>query len=300
LYDIYDLQDEKKNASTSWNANWRARFEVAREMNILHAQSQAYELLSSVWGVNAFPAMNVYTVFYENPDRKLGTYPTSAGIDWFTTMRKDVNAIYNEISSDCPLNQFMNVKRTLAQGFGSAPYNVTEYNAAHQFAYELRSPYHDAFICEFSKMTNCDMTIGDDDDESLYGKAHHDSRCAPDAFGHTCDPLEVMASPDWYTALYDNIHNPFNGEAFYTPYPPVFLANTAIVIYQALQDDPYAMYKVYNYEAGMQPYNIGSSLSLFWYWMGAPLACDWGKKIQQNSMEYCSKSMVSWDKSFPV
>jgi len=147
-------------------------------------------------------------------------------------------------------------------------------------------------------MNLCDLTIGDDDDESLFTKAHKDTRCAPDGYGQTCVPSEVMAYPDttdypndyvfngWYTIHPDWNFHLYNSEPFFTPYPPAFLANTAIILYQAIKDDPYKYENIYNPSIGSVSYDIGSSASIYWHWLSNPLACDTGRKYNETTVSH--------------
>jgi len=143
----------------------------------------------------------------------------------------------------------------------------------------LGAPYHDIFLCEVSKMTDvCDFNIGNDDDESLYGKAHHVTTCYPDIAGRTCNTDETMTSDYVYTVHYDYQQYPYNEHAFHTHYPAAFLANTVAVIQTALLQDPANFYDFWfpnQIELHPGSYNIGNSDSIVHYWLGMD-SCDCG------------------------
>jgi len=78
--------------------------------------------------------------------------------------------------------------------------------------------------------------------------------------------------------LPDRVFNEYNSEPFFTPFPPVFLANTAIILYQAIKDDPQRYEDIYQWGRGAVAYDIGAAASIYYYWLTAPQACDAGKK----------------------
>jgi len=238
--------------------------------------------LTRIWdgNTNAFSHFTS-TLYYNSPERKVGTFNKEASIDWFTTLRKDPAVVLADVDDVCPTEKWMLFHQTEAQGFGSAPYDVDAYNHAHEFAFVLGAPYHDIFLCEVSKMTDvCDFNIGNDDDESLYGKAHHVTTCYPDLAGRTCNTDETMTSDYVYTAHYDITVYSWNQRAFHTHYPPAFLANTVAVIQTALLQDPVNFYEfvvpnTYTSESSPTSYNIGNSDSIVHYWFGMD-SCDCG------------------------
>lgn len=247
-------------------------------MTVLHAQVMMFDVLQSTWdnNVQAF-AHYIYTYYYDNPDRKVGTFAREAAIDWFVTLRPSFGSLF-EISEDCPQQKLIALHNLPAQGFGSAPVDEDAYNKAHWWTHVLQSTYHDYFLYEVSKQTLGGFSLDDDDDESLFTKAHRDQTCRPQ-FGQTCEPFEVMAYSEQYSINpYANVRS-YYGEPFFTHYPPVFLANTAVVIFQAYKDDP-ANFDAF-FDSSIisgKEYSIGNSKSIFWHWMHSLPPCDFGKK----------------------
>jgi len=128
-------------------------------------------------------------------------------------------------------------------------------------------------VCDFNN-------IGNDDDESLFGKTHHVTTCYPDLAGRTCGTEEVMASDYVYTTHYNSYIYPYNEHLFHTHYPPAFLANTALVIQTALLQDPANFYDWYfpnQINIAPSSYNIGNFDSILHYWFGID-SCDAGTK----------------------
>jgi len=211
------------------------------------------------------------------------------------TLRPSFDSLL-EISEDCPQQKLVALHNLEAQGFGSAPVDVEAYNKAHWWTHVLESTYHDYFLYEVSKGSLGGFNLEDDDDESLFTKAHQDQTCRP-VYGQTCEPLEVMAYSDSFSVNPFQTMRTYYGEPFFTHYPPVFLANTAVVIFQAFHDDPANFEKFFNPATlGLWEYNIGNSKSIMWQWMHSLQACDFGKKY---SVKHWTFSTTQYYRAIP-
>jgi len=198
--------------------------------------------------------------------------------------------------------------QTPAQGFGSAPANPDEYVRAHEFAFALNSTYYDEFKCVYSHFDewcfneNIYFDWGaspfteNEEDESLFGKAHHDTTCNPDYHDGqfcSCDyswgttqwdgcytdgnyPDTTRHSHPYYPDLDITNYEPNTPpEQLYTHWPYVPLALTFGVAAQSIMDDPNSFW-TYGAAYPQSNYVVGENPNIVRQWMNNLNTCDFG------------------------